>query len=416
MKIRYLNDFNLACELLNYTSQTILIMKLRLLISIFLLAVFCSCQGKKKQLNLLESVRSVEQNLCKKGYEPGDSVWTIEERMKFYGVPAVSIAVIRDNKIFWSRAYGIIDKESKEPASGHTLFQAGSISKPVAAYGALYEVLKGKIDLDKNVNTYLKSWKLPENKFTKEKNVTLKDLLSHTGGITVHGFLGYSPDLPVPTLVQVLNGELPANSAPIRVDMLPGKEWRYSGGGYTIMQQILIDIEGKPFPLIMKERILDPLNMTNSTYDQPLPPEKLKFAATGYLPNGSMTKGKRHTYPEMAAAGLWTTAEDLAKFAIDVQLSLQGNSSKVLTKSAAEQMLTPVLGTYGLGLDILKTSGDVYFQHGGWDEGFSSHLIAHKEKGYGVVILTNSNHPDFISELIRSVALTEQWDNYLPDN
>lgn len=391
-------------------------MKLRFLIPIFLIVIFASCQDKNKRLNLLESVRSVEKNLCKKGYQPGDSVWTIEERMKFYGVPAVSIAVIRDNKIFWSRAYGIIDKESKEPATGHTLFQAGSISKPVAAYGALFEVLKGKIDLDKNVNTYLTSWKLPDNQFTKDQKVTLKHLLSHTGGITVHGFLGYSPDLPVPTLLQVLNGAPPANSPAIRVDKVPGKEWRYSGGGYTIMQQMLIDVEKKPFPAIMKERVLDPLQMKNSTYDQPLSSDKLKLAATGYLPDGSMTKGKRHTYPEMAAAGLWTTAEDLAKFAVDLQLTLQGTSSKVLSKSAAEQMLTPVLGTYGLGLDILKTGGDTYFQHGGWDEGFSSHLIAHKEKGYGVVILTNSNQPDFISEVIRSVALTEQWDNYLPDN
>lgn len=391
-------------------------MKLRILIPIFLIVILASCQGKNKKLNLFESVRSVEKNLCKKGYQPGDSVWTIEERMKFYGVPAVSIAVIRDNKIFWSRAYGIIDKESKEPATAHTLFQAGSISKPVAAYGALFEVLKGKIDLDKNVNTYLTSWKLPDNQFTKDQKVTLKHLLSHTGGITVHGFSGYSPDLPVPTLLQVLNGAPPANSPPIRVDKVPGKEWRYSGGGYTIMQQMLIDVEKKPFPSVMKELILNPLQMTYSTYDQPLPEDKLKLAATGYLPNGSMTKGKRHTYPEMAAAGLWTTAEDLAKFAIDIQLTLQGTNTKILYKSAAEQMLTPVLGTYGLGLDILKTGGDTYFQHGGWDEGFSSHLIAHKEKGYGVVILTNSNHPDFISELIRSVALTEQWDNYLPDN
>ncbi|GLU51222.1 serine hydrolase domain-containing protein [Dyadobacter frigoris] len=144
--------------------------------------------------------------------------------------------------------------------------------------------------------------------------------------------------------------------------------------------------------------------------------EKLKLAATGYLPDGSMSKGKRYTYPEMAAAGLWTTAEDLAKFAIDVQLSIQGKSNKVLSKSAVEQMLAPVLGTYALGLDMLKTGGDIYFQHGGWDEGFSSHLIAHKEKGYGVVVLTNSNHPDFIGEVMRSVAPTEQWDNYLPDN
>lgn len=391
-------------------------MKFRTLIPIFLCTFLWSCQAKKKYPDLKGSIHSVESNLCKKGYVDRDSTCTIQGRMKFYGVPAVSIAVIRDYKILWCKQYGIIDKETKEPVSHNTLFQAGSISKPVAAYGALREVLNGKIKLNENVNTYLRSWKLPDNEFTKERKVTLKFLLSHTGGITVHGFLGYSPGLPVPTLIQVLSGSPPANNAAIRVDKVPGEVWRYSGGGYTIMQQMLIDLEQKPFPSIIKELVTAPLNMTNSTYSQPLPSDKLKLAATGYLPDGTMTKGKRHTYPEMAAAGLWTTAEDLAKFAIDIQLTLKGQSNKVLSKDMVEQMLTPVLGSYGLGLDIQESWRDIYFQHGGWDEGFSSHLIAHKKKGYGVVVLTNSNHPEFINELIRSVALTEHWDNYLSEN
>jgi CubicO group peptidase (beta-lactamase class C family) len=203
-------------------------------------------------------------------------------------------------------------------------------------------VEEGKISLDSNVNNYLKSWKLPDNEFTKNKKVALKHLLSHTGGLTVHGFLGYSPDLPVPSLLQVLDGEQPANSPAIRVDKVPDESFRYSGGGYTIMQQMLIDIEGKDFPSITKEKVLQPLGMIHSTYQQPLPPDLLKLAATGYLPDGSMTKGKRHTYPEMAAAGLWTTAEDLALFAIDIQKSLKGEGG-VLSKTMVEKMLTPVL-------------------------------------------------------------------------
>ncbi len=359
-------------------------------------------------------IKAVETSLSSIVHITGDSLWTIEDRMKHYGVPGVSIAVIKDYKIVWVKSYGIIDKETNEPVTGKTLFQAGSISKPVAAYGALKFVQDGKLDAETDVNAYLKSWKLPDSEFTKDKKVHLKHLVSHSGGITVHGFPGYSPDQQVPTLVQVLDGMAPANTAAIRVDKVPGESWRYSGGGYTIMQQMLIDIDGRSFPEILKASVLDPIGMSNSTYEQPLPPGKIEFAATGYLPNHQQTKGKRHTYPEMAAAGLWTTAEDLALWAIDVQLSYQGKSNKVLSKEMTELFLTPYSGESGLGVFIDgPDKKDVYFGHGGWDEGFSSELVAHRDKGYGAVVLTNSNHPAFIEELINGVALAYKWDDYV---
>ncbi|GAA4274717.1 hypothetical protein GCM10022258_40130 [Aquimarina gracilis] len=362
-----------------------------------------------------DNTKLVETSLIPVVYIEGDSTWTIEDRMKHYGVPGVSIAVINKNAIAWSKTYGVVDKETQEPVTKQTLFQAGSISKPVAAYGALKMVEQNKIDLDEDVNSYLQSWKIPDSEFTKEKKVALKHLVSHSGGLTVHGFLGYSPDLPVPSLIQVLNGTEPANSPPIYVNKVPEESFRYSGGGYTIMQQMMIDIEKKPFPELMNELVLAPLQMTHSTYNQPLTGEQLKLAATGYVPNGDMTKGKRHTYPEMAAAGLWTTAEDLAKFAINMQQALKGENTTVLSKNMVSKMLTPFVEDHiGLGIFLNKRKDEVYFGHGGWDEGFSSELVAHKDKGYGVVILTNSNHPRFISELIRSVALTYKWDDFVP--
>ncbi|MDZ4716738.1 MAG: serine hydrolase [Cytophagales bacterium] len=384
--------------------------------SLLLLAVgLASCTPAEKKPAEDPHIQQVESNLIPPVRIVGDSIWTIAERMKHYGVPGVSMAVIVDGKIAWTRTYGITDKETNAPVTDTTLFQAGSISKPVAAYGALKAVDLGKINGDQNVNDYLTSWKIPENAFTKEKKVTLKQLLSHSAGLTVHGFPGYSPDQPVPSLVQVLNGEAPANTPAIFVDKKPGENFRYSGGGYTVMQQMLIDIEGKPFPEILDGWVLRPLGMTHSTYTQPLTGRQLSMAATGYLPDGSQTKGKRHTYPEMAAAGLWTTAEDLARFAIDVQQTYAGRSSAVLSQATVRQMLTPYTDDFnGLGLFIDKMKDDVYFQHGGWDEGFSSQLMAHRDKGYGVVVLTNSNHPDFIDELIRAVAFTYQWDNYMP--
>ncbi|MEI9920316.1 MAG: serine hydrolase [Bacteroidota bacterium] len=380
---------------------------------LLLFIIFSGCSQKEQPVT--DDITSKIENGLIDGevYFDGDKTYTIQERMESYGVPGVSIAVIKDNKVVWTKAYGIMDKETKEPVTTTTLFQAGSISKPVAAYGALHAVEEGKVTLTDEVNKYLTTWKIPDNEFTKEKKVTLGQLLSHTGGLTVHGFLGYSPDLPVPTLMQVLDGTPPANSPPIRVDKIPGGNFRYSGGGYSVMQQMMIDVYGKTYPEIEKDLVLGPLQMTNSTYEQPLDSTKVKTAATGYLPNHEQTKGKRHTYPEMAAAGLWTTAEDLAKFAIDVQLAVKGES-KIISKQMADKMLTPVDAGYGLGLGVNNLNGDVYFGHGGWDEGFSSELIAHRDKGYGVVILTNSNHPQFITEVIRSVARAYGWDNYVP--
>jgi hypothetical protein len=215
--------------------------------------------------------------------------------------------------------------------------------------------------------------------------------------------------------VEVLNGTPPANSGAILVNKKPEESFRYSGGGYTVMQQMMMDVEGKTFPQLMEELVLQPLGMTHSTYEQPLQSEKLKMAATGYLPDGTMTKGKRHTYPEMAAAGLWTTAEDLAKFAVTIQQTLKDGTETVLSKDMTNLMLTPFVEDFtGLGIFINKKKDEIYFGHGGWDEGFSSEMVAHKDKGYGVVILTNSNHPAFIGELIRSVAITYEWDDFVP--
>ncbi len=358
-------------------------------------------------------IKKVESGLIPVIRFEGDSAWTMESRMKHYDVPGLTIAVIRDSKIAYVKSYGITDKTSKQPVTAQTLFQAASISKPVSAYAALKIVEQGKINADADVNTYLKSWKLPDNEFTAAKKVNLKHLLSHSGGVTVGGFAGYAVGDSVPTLIQVLNGAKPANSPQIRVDKIPGGSLRYAGGGYCIMQQMLIDIEGKPYPQIMKELVLTPLGMTNSTYDQPLTGGQLKLAATGYLPNGTEVPGKRHTYPEMAPAGLWTTATDLAKFIIDIQSTLNGKSHKVLSQSMAKQFVSPFVEPFeGLGIFLEKRNETQYFNHGGWNEGFSSMIVGNTNHGDGVVILTNGNKPDLINEVLRAVSTSFNWPDY----
>ena len=358
-------------------------------------------------------IQQVERGLRPAVLLKGEKTWTLEERMRLYKVPAVSIAVFGSGKILWAKAYGLADADALSPATDATLFQAASISKPVSAMAALAEVARGKLALDRNINDSLKSWKLPDNDWTRKKPVTLAMLLSHTGGITVHGFPGYAAGRPVPLLTQVLDGAPPANTAPIRVDISPGTEYRYSGGGYAIVQQALIDAEKKPYPQILAETVLAPLGMAESTYEQPLPPERLKSAAAGHDTEGRPIPGKRHTYPEMAAAGLWTTPSDLARFALGLERALEGKPGSVLPKELAAKMVTPVLDDYGLGLGIEKRGAATYFAHGGANEGFRCQLLANREKGYGAVIMTNAEGGGkILPEIVRSIAAAYQWEGY----
>ncbi len=359
-------------------------------------------------------IKRVEQGLLPAVLIKGDPAWSIEERMKFYNVPGLSVAVIKDFKVDWARSYGLKDIETKEAVTNETLFQAGSISKSVNAMVAMKKVEQGKISLDEPINNKLVTWKLPDNEFTAKKKVTLRNLLSHTAGTTVHGFPGYSPTEKVPTLSEVLDGARPANTAPVRVDFEPGSKFRYSGGGTTISQLAIMDIENKPYPQIAKETVLDPLQMTNSTYSQPLPSDLRKQAASGHRQDGNLVEGKVHVYPEMAAAGLWTTPTDLAKFAIEMQLSLAGRSNKVLSKESADIMTRAFLDNVGLGFFIDKRGSALYFGHNGADEGFRAELLVSRDKGYGVVVMANSDNGEILREVLRGVAREYAWEEFLP--
>jgi CubicO group peptidase (beta-lactamase class C family) len=358
-------------------------------------------------------IREVTQNLLPAVQIKGrSSTMNLADRMEHYKIPGVSIAVINNGRIEWARGFGVKDAGTKEPVAAETLFQAGSISKPVAATAALRMVQDQKLDLDENVNTKLKTWKVPDNEFTEKKRVTLRGLLSHTAGLTVHGFPGYATDVPLPTLIQVLDGAKPANTAAIRVDIEPGSKWRYSGGGYTIMQQLLIDVTGKPFPEILNQTVLSRAGMTHSTYQQPLSASWQSRTATAHR-KGEAIKGRWHIYPEMAAAGLWTTASDLALFAIDIQRSLAGTSNKVLSPSMAKLMVTPVKNNYGLGLAIEGDGDSARFGHGGVDEGFEAYLTAYEKGGWGAVVMTNGAGGSALAqEIVRAIAKVYAWPGY----
>jgi CubicO group peptidase (beta-lactamase class C family) len=345
------------------------------------------------------------------GVSPADDLDSfVTAQMARRHIPGLSLAIIQDGRIVEARAYGVTEAGGRDPVTTSTLFQAGSISKSVAALGALHLVEQGKLALDGDVNQTLKTWKVPTNDFVATRPVTLRGLLSHTAGLTVHGFPGYAVDAPMPTLVQVLDGAPPANTDPIRVEAAPGSRWSYSGGGYTVMQQMMLDVTGQPFPEYMRQTVLAPIGMTRSSYEQPLPPGLASATASGHYANQQPVKGRWHVYPEMAAAGLWTTPTDLARFAIEVQQSFAGKSSTVISPAMTRRMLTEEKDGDGLGVFVQGAGRGLLFNHGGRDEGFDASLNAFAETGQGLVVMINANdNSRMINRIVGFVAKKYGW-------
>jgi CubicO group peptidase (beta-lactamase class C family) len=379
--------------------------------------VACSRAAQLPDATVAQRIARVERNLLPTIRIAGrtHTPTTIEARMAELGVPAVSVAVVNEGRIEWAKAYGFADVQRQRRATPATLFQAASISKPVAAIGALRLVQEGKLSLDENVNRFLRSWQLPASDFATRKPVTLRLILTHSAGLTVHGFPGYAPGVDVPTVAQLLSGEKPANTAAVRVDIEPGSRWRYSGGGTTVMQLAMTDVTGETFPALMRRLVLEPIGMTTSTYEQPLPPSRAMEAATGYRSGSQPVPGRYHTYPEMAAAGLWTTPSDLARLIIEIQRSFAGTSNKVLSREMTAAMLTRGVGSHGLGPGIDGAGDSLRFGHGGANEGFRAVFTGFTTRGQGVAIMTNSDDGSRLaSEILQAVAAEYGWPGVAP--
>jgi CubicO group peptidase (beta-lactamase class C family) len=341
----------------------------------------------------------------------------VEALMSQYHVPGVSIAIIKDFTIVATYTYGVADVATGARVVPDTMFQAASISKPVAAMASLRAVQNGLFSLDQDVNTILKSWKLPESPFTRATPVTPRALMSHTSGTgDGFGFPGYAPDTPLPTVPQILDGLPPSNLRKVRLERPPFKGFKYSGGAVIIEQLALSDAVGKPFQDIARDWVLNPIGMTNSTYEQPLPAPRERQAARAHDGSGARMGDPWHVYPERAAAGLWTTPTDLAKFAIEVQLAVLGRSSRVLNRATAREMITPVgVGPFAVGFQLQKEGEGWYFEHGGSNWGFQCELVAHVMHGYGVAIMTNGdNGGALIQPLRRMIQHEYAWDALEP--
>jgi CubicO group peptidase (beta-lactamase class C family) len=341
----------------------------------------------------------------------------LDERMAHYATPGIGIAVIDSGQVVWERGFGTRVSGQSDPVDADTLFQAGSVSKPVFALAAMRLGEQGRITLDDDIQQYLTSWRIPSNAEWTPR-VTLRQLLSHTAGTSVHGFPGYPASGPWPTLTQVLNGLPPANNFPVIVDLIPGLQFRYSGGGTTIAQVAIMDVLGQPFPKIMNELVFDPLALKSSTFAQPLPADLAARSATAHPWNGVPLPGRCHVYPEMAAAGLWTTAGDLARIGVAFLHALGGEESAFgLSAASAAEMLKPQLPTdleggdfVGLGWHCAGKGSAFHCFHLGLDAGFIAGLWLYPASGKGAVIMINSNQgSSLLNEVKEAIGREYEW-------
>jgi CubicO group peptidase (beta-lactamase class C family) len=387
-------------------------------------------QQKTPKTSAVEKrIEQVENNLIPFVPVKNFKGWNIAERMKYYKVAGVSIAVIKDFKIDWAKGYGLANVEKNVPVTTETMFSAGSISKLVSAVTALNLVENGKIDLDSPINNYLTSWKIAENDFTRKTPITLRMLLSHTAGTSQTSYFGFTPDKKLPTIVEVLSGAASSESRPVVVNSEPKKEFRYSGGGSIIAQLAMTDVSKQTFADLTQTTIFDKLGMKNSTFAQPLPEKYLPQASWAYS-TASWFKGMPYVYPQQAAAGLYSTPTDLAKFFIDVQKSYRGNG-KILNKNSVEEMMKPQAdvsdGSYkeqiAVGPFLIQRTDNnndpkgIYFEFTGVNAGFLAYGIANLTDGSGAVIMLNSGDDvnGLGKEIRRAIAKTYGWHKFLPD-
>ncbi|MGE5124537.1 MAG: serine hydrolase domain-containing protein [Acidobacteriaceae bacterium] len=372
----------------------------------------------KKVTDLGGAIQAIEHGLLKPTGKSGQPAKKMElsKRMAYHKVPGISIALVDQGELAWARGYGQMDAGTGGGVTPETIFQAASISKPVSAMIALRLVEDGLLDLDADANDCLRSWKVPESKYTKvgpdgvRPKVTLRGLLSHNAGLSGRGYRGYPCGRQLPTLRQILNGEPPANSRPVHVIQAPGKAFKYSGGGYIVVQQMIEDVTGRSLADLAQELIFDRLGMISSTFHHLLPETFLPKTATAHNRSGMQVPGKWHIYPENASASLWTTPSDLARLIVEVIKSYHDASGLVLSAEMTRQMLTPQVNIAGLGFFIIQAGGRTRFEHPGWNEGFHSLVIGDLTSGQGLAWMTNGENGKNLGwEITRGVAKAFGW-------
>lgn len=317
--------------------------------------------------------------------------FALRERMEQFHVPGVSVAVVDDGKLAWARGHGVRRAGTQDLVTETTLFQAASITKAIAATAALRLVDEGIVSLDENVNSYLRTWSLPDNGLTLKEKVTLRRIMTHTAGTSVHGFLSTPFGQSRPTLLDLLEGRAPASNEPVRVTEEPGKRFRYSGGGALLEQLALMDVTGRRYEDVISEQVLIPAQMTHSVVEQPLSKTRSKDAAAAHDGDGHTYVGLYPVNP--VVAGLWTTPTDLLRWAGAITAAAGGNIPTLLSQSLAIGMITRARddAPTGLGTFVDGTGDGTHFGHGGRNEGYISEVIYFPNRRQGAAVMLNGD-------------------------
>lgn len=388
------------------------------LITIVVIALI-SCQSNKKK-EIVDSSKDRETNIQ---YRIENNIYAIDEngksdslattiqsRMKVLNVPGLSITVFDNNEILWSKGFGKKNKEMGEDVNENTIFQAASISKPVASVAAFKLIEEDKFSLNEDVNLKLKRWQVPNNEFTRNEKVTPSRIMSHTSGLSTSGFQGYNKKDSIPSLKEILQGSKITNSEPVRVVQKPGESELYSGGGMEVLQMLMEDTSGEEFSHLLEDLVLNPVGMNNSSFAYPLPEKLDKLTANGYDEKGKVIDGGYHLYPEKAAAGLWSNPTDLAHFMIALGKSYRGEDNSLLKQESAKTMMTRVPNAGGIGIGIDGEGKAFRFRHTGGNAGFVCYAVSFADTGRGVVIMTNSDNGfQLIHEIVRAVSKEYNW-------
>lgn len=358
-----------------------------------------------------EEIRAVETGLRAGPQAPGRR---LDRRMADHRVPGVSVAVIENGTIEWTKAYGVANAKTGTPINAETLFQAASISKPVTVVAVLRLVDAGKLGLDDPINEHLRRWRISENGYTRGRRATIRDLACHNAGLNVSHFAGFAPGQPLPTILEILEGKPPATNPPVCHEAPPGT-YRYSSGGTTVLELLLTELLGQPFPELIAELVLKPTGMQRSSFRQPLPMELAGNAAVAHDETGAPVPGRWRVYPAAAAGGLWTTPVDLARFAMAIQACLLGERGSLLRQETAQELVRVQAGN-NASLGFYIDDRGLRFRHSGINYGYRAHLVASLEGGQGVTVMTNSEGGEgLIREILRSVGAVYRWTKFLAE-
>ncbi|WP_282089144.1 serine hydrolase domain-containing protein [Aquimarina algiphila] len=374
------------------------------LMSLLLGLVILACKSDSiSKMNI--GIEKIENGLITTASINGkNGEYNIYKRMEYYGVPGVSISVIDKDTFRIKKGYGLRNIEQKDSIDSNTIFQAASVSKPITCFAILKMVESNLVSLDVDVNSYLKNWKIDYSNYKDSTRVTLRQLLSHKSGLSVRGFQGYENKDSIPNLISILNGTSPSNNTPVKLKFQPGSDWSYSGGGYVVVQKIIEDVLQERYSDAMDSIVLKPLKMDSSFFD-PTFADKNKNVALGYNYDRSLVGSGWRFYPELAAAGLWTTPSDILKFIVAIGDSLNKKPNSLLTADSAKEMLD-------LGLFVDNKEEPTVFSFRGTNKGYRCEFIGFTKNGEcnGAMVMTNSYAGRYlIQEILRSITRQYDW-------